>query len=320
MSNRILGFCAAAVLLVFAGGCVVIPLGLGGKVKEVMVEESDEWFVSSKIAIIDIDGLIVSGEAGWFFGGASVADVKERLRRAERDSNVVAVVLRINSPGGTATASDTIYREIVNFRERSHKPVVAALMGIAASGGYYVACAADTIVAAPTCITGSVGVMMQFYNVEGLYRKLGLRTEVVKSGEKKDIGSPTRSVTDQERIILKSLNEHLYARFKAAVREGRPRMTDEQMGAIADGRPVTAEKARSLQMIDKIGYLDEAIAEARSLANVRNAHVIMYRARRTQNTNIYAGPAGSIGAITEALDILLRRRGPVFLYLWMPGG
>ncbi len=124
MSNRILTLCAAALLLVFAGGCVIIAPGLSSKVKEVMVEPSDAWFVSDKIAIIDIDGLIVSGKVGWFLGGTSVADVKERLRRAERDSSVVAVVLRINSPGGTATASDIIYREIVNFRERSHKPVV----------------------------------------------------------------------------------------------------------------------------------------------------------------------------------------------------
>ena len=308
-------------LLLTASGCVFVDMGFGrAKLREVLVAESERWFEPNRIVLIDVDGFIASSGQSWsLFAGATVADVKEKLERAADDSRVVAVVVRINSPGGEASASDMIHREIRAFREKTDKPVVAALMGVAASGGYYVACAADRIVAQPTCITGSVGVIMRFYNLEGLYWKIGLREEVIKSGAMKDIGSMGRKPTADEIKVLQNLNQTLYDRFLAAVKEGRSEMSAEDFQAIANGRPMSATEALGVHMIDRVGYLDEAIAEARSLANVGGADVITYRARRSHNTNIYAGAPPATGVLEKTLDILSRQRGPMFLYLWAPG-
>lgn len=308
-------------LLLLASGCVFVEMGLDReKLREVLVAESERWFETRRIVLIDVDGFIASSGQAWsLFAGTTVADVKEKLERAADDSRVVAVVVRINSPGGEASASDMIHREIRAFSKKTGKPVVAALMGVAASGGYYVACAADRIVAQPTCITGSVGVLMRFYNLEGLYWKIGLREEVIKSGEMKDIGSMGRKPTAEEINILQNLNKSLYDRFLAAVKEGRPEMSAEDFQAIASGRPLSAAEALAVRMIDRVGYLDEAIAEAQSLAGVDGADVITYRARRSYNTNIYAGAPPATGALEKTLDILIRQRGPMFLYLWAPG-
>lgn len=331
MRNTILT--AITGLLLVASGCVFVDVGLGRpKLREVTVEESERWFETNRIALIDVDGFIASGGQAWsFFAGTTVADVKEKLERAADDHRVVAVVLRVNSPGGEASASDMIYREIRSFREKTGKPVVAALMGVAASGGYYVACAADRIVAQQTCITGSVGVVMRFYNLEGLYWKIGLREEVIKSGAMKDIGAMGRQPTPEEIEVLQHLNQSLYDRFLAAVKEGRPKMGVKDFAAIADGRPLTAAEAATMHMVDRVGYLDEAIAEARSLAGVESADVIAYSPRPSHNTNIYtslsplagrtpaAGRMPVTGAIETALEALVRQRGPMFLYLWDPG-
>ena len=318
MMRRALLPIVVTLAVVTLSGCIYVDAGLGRNIEEVVVAESDRLFEVNRIAVIDVDGFIASGEPWLFFAGTSVADVKERLQRAENDWRVKAVVLRINSPGGEATASDIIHREVVRFKAESKKPVVAALMGTAASGGYYVACAADHIVASPTCITGSVGVVMNFYNVEGLYNKLGLETVVIKSGEKKDIANPARPMTDEERAILQGLNRTLYERFVAAVKEGRSGMTGDDFEAISDGRPVSAPEAQRLHMVDALGYLEDAIEQAITLAEVPDADVIMYKSERSQNTNIYAGSAAVSQLMQEGLGILLRRSGPNFLYLWMP--
>jgi len=302
--------------LVFAGGCVVIAPSFERPLRTVVVEPSPRWIEWNRIALIDIDGFIASGDVGLLFTGVTVADVKERLRRAAKDDGVVAVVLRINSPGGEAAASDVIYREIQAFRRDSGKPVVAWLMGVAASGGYYVACAADRIVAAPSTITGSIGVIMKFYNVEGLFRKVGVSSEVIKSGEHKDIGSMTRPMTPEERAVLEGLNRALYERFVDAVRQGRPTMADADFARVADGRPLTAAEAREMHLVDQIGYLDEAIALAKEMAGVREADVIMYKPQGVVNANIYT--AQSPGLLEKALDALAARQGPLFLYLWEP--
>jgi len=316
MWRRLATTSVVALALATVAGCLVITPWFERPLKAVVVEPSPRWIELNRIALIDVDGFISSGELGWLSTGTTVAGVKERLRLAARDDRVVAVVLRINSPGGEAAASDVIYREVQAYRRETGRPVVAWLMGVAASGGYYVACAADRIVASPTTITGSVGVVMKFYNVEGLFRKLGLSSEVIKSGEHKDIGSMTRPMTPEERRVLEGLNRALYDRFAEAVRAGRPAMTEADFERIADGRPVTAAEALELHLVDRVGYLDEAIGLARELAGVRHADVIMYKPRGTVNANIYTAQAP--GLVERAVDALAERRGPVFLYMWEP--
>jgi protease-4 len=311
-----------AVLALALSGCVYIPIFRPAKLSAVTVEKSPRWFESNRIALIDVDGFLSTSSGDGLFapGGTSVADLKEKLKFAERDAGVRAVVLRINSPGGEATASDMMYKEVEEFRARTGKPVVACMTSLAASGGYYVAAGADVIIASPTTVTGSVGVIMQFINVEGLFDKIGLRSEVVKSGEKKDVGSPFRALTPEERKMLQDINRSLFDQFVAAVRKGRPQMTEEDVKAASDGRILTAQQAVALHMVDSVGYMSDALATARNMAGIRTADVVLYTAYPSYNSNIYARLGGSnVPMMEEAVKLLLKRRGPMFLYLWSPG-
>jgi len=308
------------IALVAATGCLSLGSLAPTDIRVVTVERSPRWFERNRIAIIDITGFIASGSRGLFsWKGTTVADVKEKLERAAADSRVRAVILRINSPGGSVTACDMIHQELLDFKSQTGKAVVACFMDLAASGGYYVALAADHIIAAPTTVTGSVGVIMEFVNVQGLFGKIGLRAEVIKSGEKKDIGSPTRAMSAEEREILQGVNRALFERFLSVLREGRPQMSEEDIATISDARIFTAEQAAELHMIDGIGHLADAISKARALAGIRTADVILYRTHAHYNTNIYAGLNGNSGLVERGMELLSHRTGPAFLYLWSPG-
>lgn len=311
---------AVGVLALAAGGCINLGPLLVGEMHAVTVRESPRWFEPNRVALVDVNGFIGS-EGGLLppFSGTPLADVREKLERAADDDSVKAIVLRIDSPGGAVTASDTVYREIVRFKEETGKPVVASLQGTAASGGYYVALAADHIVASPTCVTGSVGVIIRLLNVEDLFEKIGLESEVVKSGEKKDMASPTRDMTREEREILQGVTEQMFTRFVDTVRRNRPEITDEQLDIITDGRIVTAEEALELNMVDEVGYLDEAIDLSFELAGIKDADVILYRPFPDYNTNIYARASQERGVLEQGMKALLKREGPAFLYLWAPG-
>ena len=259
-------------------GCINVGPFPPEELERVVVEKSGHWLETNRIALVDVSGFIASESGFWtLLGGTSVADVQQKLQLAAADSRVRAIVLRINSPGGEASASDTIYQEVLRFKETTGKPVVAALMGTAASGGYYVALSADRIVASPTTITGSVGVIMDLINMEELYGKLGLESVVIKSGEKKDIGSPTRPMTPEEREILQGLNRALFDQFLAKVRERRPAMDEQQLKTVSDGRVLSAQEALQLNLVDRVGYLRDAIQTACDLAKIESADVVLYR-------------------------------------------
>jgi protease IV len=310
---------ALGLLALSLAGCISVGAFPSQELQRVVVERSDRWVESNRIALVDVGGFIASESGLWtLLGGTSVADVQQKLQLAAGDSRVRAVVLRINSPGGEASASDTIYQEVLRFKEKTGKPVVAALMGTAASGGYYVALSADRIVATPTTITGSIGVIMNLINTERLYGKLGLQPVVIKSGEKKDIASSTRPMTSEEREILQGLNRALFDQFVAVVRERRQAMNEEQLKIVSDGRVMSAREALQLNLVDRVGYLRDAIQEARDLAKIESADVILYRPEAGYNSNIYAH-AGTGLLLEEGLNMLLLRRGPTFLYLWAPG-
>ena len=304
-------------ILACLSGCIRIRLM---EVREVVVKESPRWLETNSIALIDVDGFLSSTGEPWFMLiGTTVADVREKLERAANDWRVKAVVVRINSPGGGVSGSDMIYREILRFKEETGKPVVAAMMDMAASGGYYVAVAADEIVANPTTVTGSMGVLMEFPNLQGLYNMLGVRWEVIKSGEKKDIASSARRMTNEEKQVLETINKELFDRFVSVVRKGRPNMTDDQIKTLSDGRVVAAQQALDLNMIDRIGYLDDAIEVAKGLAAIRDADVIMYRPFPHYNANIYVKGKNENNLLAEGLKALLKRHSASFLYLWSPG-
>ena len=309
----------AALLAFLLAGCINVGPFPQEELQRVVVESSPHWWETNRIALVEVSGFIASEPGFWtLLGGTSVADVQQKLKLAAADPRVRAVVLRINSPGGKASASDAIYQEVLRFKETSGKPVVAALMGTAASGGYYIALSADQIVASPTTITGSVGVIMDLVNIEKLYGKLGLQPVVIKSGEMKDIGSPTRPMTPEEREILQGLNRALFDEFLAKVRERRQGMDEQQLKVVSDGRVVTARQALQLNLVDRVGYLRDAIQVACGLAKIEAADVILYRSTAGYNSNIYA-QAGTGLLLEEGLSMLLMRRGPTFLYLWAPG-
>lgn len=250
-----------------------------------------------------------------------VARVKEELGKAARDKEVRALILRINSPGGTVTASDLLYHEIMQFKKKRKVKVVACFLGMATSGGYYVAAAADHIVAQPTTLTGSIGVIALKFNVQGLMEKVGVEEESIKSGDKKDIWSPFRPATSEERKILKSIIDEYQGRFLAVVREGRAKLTKADVTIISDGRVLSGPQAMELHLVDQLGYLNDAVQWARSAVGMEQAQVVVYHRPGTHVDNIYSMSDGKVWSWTDRLrqgGLPHQRPAPQFMYLWLP--
>jgi protease-4 len=218
--------------------------------------------LGDKIAVVDIKGVITSSR-----------DIVEQIDTFKADDDVKAIILRINSPGGGVGPSQEIYREVLSAKEK--KKVVASMESVAASGGYYVACASDLIVANPGTITGSIGVVMEFSNVEDLLKKIGLQSYVIKSGKHKDIGSPLRKMTPEERSILQGVIDSVHNQFIRAVAKGRD-MKEEKVRQIADGRIFSGEQAKELGLVDRLGSLQDAIEIAAELIGVEGKPVVIY--------------------------------------------
>ncbi|OGK86357.1 MAG: hypothetical protein A2X52_08315 [Candidatus Rokubacteria bacterium GWC2_70_16] len=311
---------AAAVLL---AGCSVISLELQPRIRP-LVEETVEGSGAAKILLMDLSGVLAEDAPGLALGTPPprvplLARVREELRRAEQDEQVRALIVRINSPGGTITASDILHREISTFKARRKIPVVAAIMDVGASGGYYAALAADTIIAHPTTITGSIGVVMLTVNTQGLLEKIGVAPLAIKSGPKKDAGSPFRSLTDEERAIFQGVIDAMHGRFVSLIAASR-KMPEERVRAAADGRIYTADQALALGLVDRVGYLDDAVAVARQAAGLAEARVVMYHRPREYRATFYSStpPAPTAEAAAAQLAALVGGAGPRFLYLWWP--
>jgi len=251
----------------------------------------------------------------------AVQELVSHLRRAARDKDIKAVVVKINSPGGTTTASDILYRELMKHREKTGQAVVALMMDVAASGGYYTALAADTIIAHPTTLTGSVGVILVRPKVVGLMDKIGVDVEVSKSGADKDMGSPFAPATEKERRLFQDIIDDMAGRFHAVVRERR-HPSEQAFAKIRTARIFTAAQAKELGLVDKIGYMDDAFAEARRLAGVDKARVVAYRRDEYPDDNPYntmstAEPGRAALLNMDVGHLLPPKAG--FYYLWNPG-
>ncbi|MDR7518841.1 MAG: signal peptide peptidase SppA [Armatimonadota bacterium] len=228
-----------------------------------------------KIVVVRVIGPLTREEGvGPFFGGASSRRIVQLLDRAQQDAEARAVILELDTPGGSIVASDEIHRKVTAVR-RAGKPVVALMTETAASGGYYIAAGADAIVADPTTVTGSIGVIVALPNIEELIRKIGIRTVVFKSGAFKDLGNPTRRMTPAEAAIFQSLVDEAYERFVGIVAQGR-RMDPARVRRLADGRVYTGRQAHRLGLVDILGHLPEAVAEALRRAGLREARVVEY--------------------------------------------
>lgn len=231
-----------------------------------------------RIGIVFVEGPI-SGETSGVLGGQGQScQLMVELRRFRDDPTVKAVVLRLNSPGGSAAAAQEIVAEVRRLREAG-KVVVASMGDVAASGAYWIASACDHIVANPGTVTGSIGVIIQIGNLQELYQKLGIEFSTIKSGEHKDMGSPERPLTPEERSLFQAMVDDVHSQFVAAVVEGR-KMPAEKVQELADGRIFTGQQAKDLGLVDSLGNLYDAIRTAKDLAGIPGEPELVYPARR----------------------------------------
>src|SRR5215475_227015 len=228
----------------------------------------------AKVAIVEVDGIIGVGPDR----GADPDAVVRTLGEYRDNPSVAAVVLRVNSPGGVVAPTQEIFSAVERVRAAG-KPVVASLGAVAASGGYYVAVAANRIYASPGTLTGSIGVVMQLANVEGLLKKVGVEYVVVKAGTYKDVGSFARPMKPEERQVLQALLDDVYGQFVKAVAERRG-LDEKAVKAFADGRVYSGQQARSLKMVDEMGGLEDAVEAAAKLAGISGKPKLIYPRRR----------------------------------------
>jgi len=303
------------------GGCAFVNVPLMPPPMP-LAEQLLEGDGDSKILLIDISGTISEKEKSAGLLGRSapsmVSLVRESLQKAEKDDRIAGLILRINSPGGTVTASDIIHHEIVEFRKRKGVPVLACIMSVGTSGGYYVAAAADEITAHPTAVTGSIGVILMKFNVEGLLGKIGVEEQTVKSGDKKDILSPFRKATPEEVKLGQEIIDQLYGRFLDIIM-ARPgnRLSRDELRKLADGRIYTAGQALEAKLVDRIGYLDDVIASIRKTSGDDRARVVSYYRPGTYKGSIYAD-AADMGGVAEMFGGMDAFSAGGFMYLWRP--
>ncbi len=260
----------------------------------------------AKVAVVQVEGVIGTEVSR----GLDTEDIVRTLSEYRDDPAIRAVVLRINSPGGVVAPTQEIATAVRRLRE-AKKPVVASLGSVAASGGYYVAVAADRIYASPGTLTGSIGVVMQLANVEGLLKKVGVEYVVVKAGAYKDVGNFARPMTPEERRILQSLLDDVYDQFIGAVAEGRG-LDPQTVRSFAEGRIYSGRQAQGLKMVDDLGGLDDAIDAAAKMAGLPGKPRVVYPRRRFSLRDLFRSELG-LGPASRVLPSLETLRTPLYL-------
>jgi len=307
-------------------GCAFVTIPLFPP-KQPLEEQVLEGKGEAKILLLDISGIISEKKESKGLGFSQkislVARIKEELQKAEGDSSIAGLIIKINSPGGSVTATDIIYHELMQYKKLAGARIVACLTGTATSGGYYVAAAADEIIAHPTSVTGNIGVIAMKFNVEKLLSKIGIQEETIKSGEKKDIWSPFRPSTPEEKDILQTIINTLHQRFIRVVLAGRqPLLSKEEIERLADGRIFTADQALEMKLIDRVGYLDDVVEEMKKALKLKEAKVVTYNRPGSYNGTIYSGLPGVSHTETNLIaingDFLSLMPKVQFMYLWKP--
>jgi protease-4 len=256
--------------------------------------------VGERIGVVEITGMLSGSDP-----------VVRQLVSFKKDDSIKAVILRVDSPGGAVAPSQEIHDEVI--RVAAKKPVVVSMASVAASGGYYVSIPAHRIVANPGTITGSIGVIMQFTNLEELYGKLGLKSLVVKSGEHKDIASPFRPMTSEDRKILQGVIDDVYDQFVSAVAEGR-NLSVEKVRNLADGRIFTGRQAKEVGLVDELGGMQDAVGIAKDLAGISGEPKLVYPPKDKENLLKYfvEESASQVGRMLQESQ----RTAPAMQYLW----
>lgn len=323
--------------------CMLVGLGLAGcgpttfvvgltpgdqEMTSTVVERS-AGRTDARVAMLDVSGMILNAKTPGLLseGENPVSRFREALDRAAADDDVKAVIVRLNTPGGAVTASDAMYRDVLSFKRETGKPVVMLMMDVAASGGYYVACAGDHIVAYPSTVTASIGVIIQTVSLQPALSSIGIQTEAITSGPNKDAGSPLSRMTDSHRSVLQSMVDEFYASFTEVVREARPGVSDADFAEVTDGRIVSGERAHEVGLVDTLGDLDDAFAKAKSLAGLKDASLIRYHRPLEYVGSAYARGGAAPQAGGSQVNLLqLNMDGtsaglstPGFYYVWLPG-
>jgi protease IV len=293
------------------------PKNNAGPLVAMRVEKGD----AARIAIVDVDGLLVNQNiTGPYSNGENPVDLfRERLDAIKCDPRVCAVVVRLNSPGGSVTATDIMWWELHNFRNVTHLPVVVCLMDYGCSGAYYLATAGNIIVAHPTTITGGIGVVFNSYNLRDFMGTVSIVPQTIKSGPNIDMGSVTDILPPEVRKMLQAFGDELHKQFREIVVRSRPGVNQDE--ATFDGRIFTAKQALERKLIDRIGYLDTAIAAAREISGQAKAQVVLFHRDNDPARTPYATSANQPlqnSIFPFAVPGLDRSRLPAFLYLWQP--
>jgi protease-4 len=318
----------ALLLLAFFGSLLlnfllIVAIAVRAGSGETRIQEqyfSHEQFSKNKIAILSMEGVIAGGEGGFF---------KRQLDQAQKDfdaGELKAIVVRVNSPGGTISGSDYMLHHLRKFKENTKIPIVVSMGGMAASGGYYVSMAVgnekESIFAEPTTWTGSIGVIIPHYNIAGLMKEIGIEADEVVSHRLKGMGSISRPMTEEEKQIFQSLVDDGFTRFKKAIQSGRPKFQADPalLDKLATGQIFTADQAVENGLVDQIGFLEDAVERAIILAHVpkSDVSVVRYKSESSLVDAILGGQAKS----SQSMDLaaILDSTSPRAYYLctWLP--
>lgn len=278
---------------------------------------------TEKVLVVPVRGTITNNPEESILRNkpGMVQEVVSHLEKAEKDKSIKAVLLKIESPGGSVNDSDILFHELERFKAKSEAKIVTIIMNLAASGGYYAALASDRIVAHPQSVTGSVGTIFIQPKLVGLMDKIGMKAEVTKSARYKDMGSPFRDSLPEEREMIQAMIDDMNNRFLQLAARKRT-FTQEQYRSIATARIFTASQALEAGLIDSIGYMEDALKLAKELAGVpEDGRVVVYRRTKHPDDNVYnpVTTEGEIpGPINLRLSDILAIPGPGFYYLWAP--
>jgi protease-4 len=308
-------------LAIIITGCATINFGPSlGELKEVTIEGEGP----GKILLVNVDGVINNQKDRTFSGNTlrlgMVEKIKSIIEKAEKDDEIKALLIKINSPGGTVTASDIILHLLNTYKESSKVRIYIQVMDLAASGGYYIALAGDEIIAHPTSLIGSIGVIALKVNLQELMAKIGVSWEIVKSGDKKDFMSPFRSFTKEERELFQGAIDRLHNRFVTLIAKNRSALDISQIRPLADGRVFDAEQAKDLKLIDHIGYVGDTIHRIKSDLNNSDLKLVTYHRNNDFQGNIYTQlqKPTSFNLINLDLGFNPNVLSPYFLYMWSP--
>lgn len=321
MTRKLLHVALALSAMALLGGCINANLKLFTDATDPLKEQVLDGAGRGKVLMIPVHGMISASPDGNFMKSnpSVVQDVVSQLDMASKDHEIRSVLLVVNSPGGTVTASDMIYNELMKFKARTGAKVVVCMLDIAASGGYYIALPADYIYAHPTTVTGSVGVIFIRPQVYGLFDKIGVAVHADTSGKYKDMGSPFRKPSPEEDQLFSKLVENLAKKFTDKVRQRRA-LSDAAMKEIETAKVFSADDAVAAGLVDKTGYFEDAVAKAKDLGGLpKDAKLIVYRRDSFPNDNIYnmstsAGPSKPL-VDTGAIGRLATMQAG-FYYVW----